>query len=107
MIDEKIGIFLCSCGTNIGGTLNLEKIKEVFKENPNYFVFDDLYLCSEAGLEKIRSNLKKIKEEYNVNRIVIAACTPKLHQDLFVEVISEFGINAGLIEIANIREQAT
>ncbi|NVM53785.1 MAG: hydrogenase iron-sulfur subunit [Candidatus Helarchaeota archaeon] len=103
MADPKIGIFLCSCGTNIGATVELEKVKDAFHDNPNYFVFDDLYLCSEAGLEKIKESIK----ENSVDRIVIAACTPKLHQDLFNEVIEELGINPYFVEIANVREQAS
>ena len=99
----KIGVFLCSCGTNIGGIVDLEKIKETLRENPNYIVFDDLYFCSEAGIGKIRDSLK----ESPVDRVVIAACTPKLHQDLFREVIEELGIDPFFVEIANVREQSS
>jgi heterodisulfide reductase subunit A len=107
MVIHKIGIFICSCGTNIGGTVDIEKVKTALNKNPDYLVFDDLYLCSEAGLEKIKGILKERIEKNEVERVVIAACTPKLHQNLFNEVISELGINPGFIEIANIREQSS
>ncbi|MHA1264679.1 MAG: hydrogenase iron-sulfur subunit [Candidatus Helarchaeota archaeon] len=100
---EKIGIFLCACGTNIGAIIDLEKVKAYFRKIPEYHVFDDLYLCSEAGLNKIRESLKDAK----IDRAVIAACTPKLHQELFRRVISELGIDPNFVEIANIREQAS
>ncbi len=106
-VSAKIGIFLCSCGTNIAGTINLEKVREVLSSDPNNFIFDDLYLCSEAGLEKIRQSIKQNLLNSQVDRIVIAACTPKLHQDLFNEVIGEIGFNPAFIEIANVREQAS
>ncbi|MHA1131550.1 MAG: hydrogenase iron-sulfur subunit, partial [Candidatus Helarchaeota archaeon] len=99
--------FICSCGTNIGGTVNIEQVKAALSENPDYFVFDDLYLCSEAGLGKIKENLKETIEKNKVDRVVIAACTPKLHQDLFSEIVSELDINPSFLEIANIREQSS
>ncbi|MHA1650314.1 MAG: FAD-dependent oxidoreductase, partial [Candidatus Helarchaeota archaeon] len=105
MAEPKIGIFLCSCGTNIGGTIDLEKVKSELGKNPNYFVFDDLYLCSEAGLAKIKENLKEKIERNELDRVVIAACTPKLHGPLFQDVISQLGINPCYIEFANVREQ--
>lgn len=103
MEDLKIAIFFCSCGTNIGDTINLAQVRDALSRNPNYVIFDDLYMCSEAGVEKIRDSLKANPAD----RIVIAACTPKLHQDLFRSVIEELGMNPSFVEIANIREQAS
>lgn len=103
MESPRIGIFQCECGTNIAGTIDIQKIKEAFSNDPNIFVFDDLYFCSEAGLEKIKEKIK----ENQIERMVIAACTPKLHQDLFNSVAKEVGIDPAFVEIANVREQAS
>ncbi|MHA1386408.1 MAG: disulfide reductase, partial [Candidatus Helarchaeota archaeon] len=70
----KIGVFICHCGTNIGGIIDIEKIKKELKDDPDLVVFDNPYTCSEPGLLEIK---KAIKEE-NLDRIVIAACSPKM-----------------------------
>ncbi|MHA1299508.1 MAG: 4Fe-4S binding protein, partial [Candidatus Helarchaeota archaeon] len=97
----KIGVFICHCGTNIGGIIDIEKIKKELKDDPDLVVFDNPYTCSEPGLLEIK---KAIKEE-NLDRIVIAACSPKMHGSLFQDVLTESGINPFLLDIANIREQ--
>lgn len=97
----KIGVFICHCGANIAGVIDIEKIKENLKDDPDLFVFDNPYSCSEAGL----LDLKKAIEEYNLDRIVVAACSPKMHEKLFRDMLAEVNINPFLLDIANIREQ--
>ncbi|MFX1451002.1 MAG: FAD-dependent oxidoreductase, partial [Promethearchaeota archaeon] len=97
----KIGVFICHCGANIGGVVDIEKIKEAIKDDKDIFVFDNPYSCSESGL----LDLKKAIEENNLDHIVIAACSPKMHEKLFRDMLTEVGINPFLLDIANIREQ--
>ncbi|MHA2120270.1 MAG: hydrogenase iron-sulfur subunit [Promethearchaeota archaeon] len=97
----KIGLFLCDCGKNISGTIDNAKLFEHFSKNSNVHVINDQYLCSESGLKKI---IEEIKEN-EIDRIVIAACSFKLHGLLFRKTIEKAGINRFLISFANIREQ--
>ncbi|MFX1386490.1 MAG: hydrogenase iron-sulfur subunit [Promethearchaeota archaeon] len=97
----KIGLFLCDCGKNISGVIDNEKLVKNFEKYPNLVVIRDQYLCSELGLNKI---IEEIKEK-NVDRIVIAACSFKLHGLLFRKTIEKAGINRYLISFANVREQ--
>jgi len=97
----KIGLFLCDCGKNISGVINNEKIIEHFSEYPDLVVHQQTYLCSELGLKEIT---EKIEEE-QIDRVVIAACSFKLHGNLFRKTIEKAGINRYLISFANIREQ--
>ncbi|TFF63702.1 MAG: hydrogenase iron-sulfur subunit [Promethearchaeota archaeon] len=100
----KIGLFICDCGKNISGTINIKSLKKHFgnKERfPDVFVLEDQYLCSELGLTKITEAI----EEENIDRVVIAACSFKLHGTLFRKTVEKAGINRFLISFANIREQ--
>ncbi len=97
----KIGLFLCDCGKNISGTINNTKLIEYFSKLSDIHVIKDQYLCSESGLKKIIEEIKENK----IDRIVIAACSFKLHGLLFRKTIEKAGINRFLISFANIREQ--
>ncbi len=97
----KIGVFICHCGTNIGGVLDIKGIMEHFKRYPDLKVFEDKYLCAELGLNLIADEIKENK----IDRVVIAACSFKLHGELFRNSIEKTGINRYLISFANIREQ--
>ncbi|MHA1150825.1 MAG: hydrogenase iron-sulfur subunit [Promethearchaeota archaeon] len=97
----KIGLFLCDCGKNISGVIDHSKIKEYFASYPDLKVLEDQYLCSELGLNKITEEI----QENNIDRVVIAACSFKLHGSLFQKTIEKAGINRFLISFANIREQ--
>ncbi len=97
----KIGIFVCDCGKNISGTIDVQKIKEHFEKVPDLYIFGNQYLCAETGLKEIINQLKEKK----IDRVVIAACSFKLHGQLFQKTIEEAGINKFLISFANIREQ--
>ena len=97
----KIGLFICDCGKNISGVIRNETLIEHFENYNDLYVFRDQYLCSESGLNKIIDEIKEKK----VDRVVIAACSFKLHGLLFRKTIEKAGINRFLISFANIREQ--
>jgi heterodisulfide reductase subunit A len=100
-IKLKIGLFLCDCGKNISGTIDNENLINYFSKYPDVHVIRDQYLCSELGLNKIGEELKEEK----IDRVVIAACSFKLHGLLFRKTIEKAGINRFLVSFANIREQ--
>ncbi len=97
----KIGLFICDCGKNISGVIDNERLIKHFEKKPNLHVFRDQYLCAELGLNKIIDEIKEKK----IDRVVIAACSFKLHGLLFRKTIEKAGINRFLISFANIREQ--
>ncbi|MFX1390987.1 MAG: hydrogenase iron-sulfur subunit [Promethearchaeota archaeon] len=97
----KIGLFICDCGKNISGVIDNKRLIEHFEEYPDVYVIGDKYLCSELGLNKITDEI----QEKKLDRIVIAACSFKLHGLLFRQTIEKAGINKFLISFANIREQ--
>ncbi|MFX1486075.1 MAG: CoB-CoM heterodisulfide reductase HdrA2 [Promethearchaeota archaeon] len=99
----KIGVFVCHCGFNIAETVDIKKVlKEVGKE-PNVVCYDHDYLCSDSGLNAVKERIK----EDGLDRVVVASCTPKLHENLFRKTVEEAGLNRFLLEIANIREQCS
>jgi len=99
--EPKIGVFICHCGTNIGGVLNVPQLVEYSKKLPNVvYAQNVLYACATDAQELI----KKAVIEQGLNRLVIAACTPRSHLPLFQEVAAEAGLNPYLVEMANIRE---
>ena len=97
----KIGLFICDCGKNISGVINNKKLIEHFREYPNVHVIGNQYLCSESGLNEL---IEEIKEK-GIERVVVAACSFKLHGQLFRRTIEQAGINRYLIAFANVREQ--
>ncbi|MFX1268188.1 MAG: hydrogenase iron-sulfur subunit [Promethearchaeota archaeon] len=97
----KIGLFICDCGKNISGVIDNNKLIDHFRKYPDVYVIGDQYLCSEVGLKKIIEEIKENK----IDRVVIAACSFKLHGLLFRKTIEKAGINRFLISFANIREQ--
>ena len=104
MVDEevKIGVFICHCGTNIGGILDVPNITEYAKTLPHVvYAADNLYTCSEVGLTQIRERIK----EYNLNRVIVASCSPRTHEPLFRATCFEAGLNPYLFEMVNIRDQ--
>ncbi len=102
MEDIKIGVFICHCGTNIGGVLDIASITEYARTLPNVaYAADNIYTCSEVGLSEIRDKIK----EFNLNRVVVASCTPRTHETLFRRTCQEAGLNPYLFEMVNIRDQ--
>jgi heterodisulfide reductase subunit A-like polyferredoxin len=104
MEEPRIGVFVCRCGNNIGGVVNVPSIKEYASSLGNVVYADEnLYTCSQDTQEKI----KKAIEEHKLNRVVVASCSPRTHEPLFQETIREAGLNRFLFEMANIRDQCS
>jgi heterodisulfide reductase subunit A len=102
--DIRIGVFVCDCGSNIAGYLDCPDIAEYSKTLPNVvFVKENLYTCSEAGINEIKNAIKEEK----LNRVVVASCSPRTHEPLFRESCAEAGLNPYLFEMVNIRDQCS
>ena len=100
----RVGVFVCHCGSNIGGLIDCKELAEYAKTLPNVaHAEDNLYTCSETGL----SSIKKAIEEHKLNRVVVASCTPRTHELLFRKCISEAGLNPYLFNFVNIRDQCS
>ncbi len=98
----RIGVFVCSCGINIAGVIKVDEVVEYAKTLPHVvFVENNLFTCSSDTQVLIAGKIK----EHDLNRIVIAACTPRTHEPLFKDTLREAGINEYLVEMANIRNQ--
>jgi len=97
----RIGVFICHCGLNIAGVIDIQELVEFAKTLPDVvYVKDNRYTCADPGQEEIRKGIK----EHNLNRVVVAACSPRMHEPTFRRTVSEAGLNPYLLEIANIRE---
>jgi len=102
--EPRIGVFVCYCGVNIGGVVNVPDVVKYAKTLPNVAYSEgNIYTCSEAGL----ASLKKAIEEHSLNRVIVASCTPRTHEPLFRSACREAGLNHYLFEMANIREQCS
>jgi heterodisulfide reductase subunit A len=100
--DPKIGVFICHCGKNIGGVVNVPEVAAYAKTLPGVtFVTENLFTCSQDTQDKMRALIL----EQGLNRIVVAACTPRTHEGLFQETMVSAGLNKYLLEMANIRNQ--
>ncbi|MFX1355245.1 MAG: CoB--CoM heterodisulfide reductase iron-sulfur subunit A family protein [Promethearchaeota archaeon] len=100
----RVGVFICHCGSNIGGFIDCKKLAEYAGTLDNVtYSEDNLYTCSEAGLTSIKNAVK----EHKLNRVVVASCTPRTHEPLFRECVSEAGLNKYLFNFVNIRDQCT
>jgi heterodisulfide reductase subunit A len=102
--EPRIGVFICHCGINIGGYVDVPDVTKFAKTLPNIvYAENNLYTCSQDTQERIKTTIK----EYNLNRVVVASCTPRTHEPLFRETIREAGLNPYLFEMANIRDQCS
>lgn len=100
----RIGVFICHCGINIGGVVNVPEVVEYAKTLPSVvYAEDNLYSCSSEGLSKIKEGI----ENHNLNRVIVASCTPRTHEPLFRATCEEAGVNKYLFEMANIRDQCS
>ncbi|KKL18654.1 hypothetical protein LCGC14_2473360, partial [marine sediment metagenome] len=100
----RIGVFVCHCGTNIGGVVNVPEVVAYAKGLPKVvFAEDNLYTCSQDTQETIKKRIK----EHRLNRVVVASCSPRTHEPLFQETLKESGLNSYLFEMANIRDQCS
>ncbi len=101
---QKIGVFVCWCGSNIAGTVDVKAVAEALKEEPGVvFATDYQYMCSEAGQTLIKDSIK----EYGLTGVVICSCSPRMHENTFRKAAQSAGLNPYMVEIANIREQCS
>ena len=101
---QRIGVFVCWCGSNIAGTVDVAKVVEAVKAIPDVaFATDYKYMCSEQGQEIIRNAVR----EHGLDRIVVCSCSPRMHEGTFRKCAEGVGINPYMVEIANIREQCS
>lgn len=102
--DIRIGVFVCHCGSNIAGYLDVEALADYAQTLPQVtFVQRNLYSCSESGINQIKKGIK----EQNLNRVVVASCSPRTHEPLFKSSCEEAGLNPYLFEMVNIRDQCS
>jgi heterodisulfide reductase subunit A len=99
--EPKIGVFLCHCGNNIGGVVNLPEVAD-FARNLDTVesVYENSHSCSSEGIRKIQEAIK----EHELDRVVVASCTPRTHEQLFMEAVEEVDMNKYLFQMVNIRE---
>lgn len=101
---QRIGVFVCWCGSNIAGTVDVKKVAETLALEPGVvFSTDYQYMCSEAGQLIIREAIK----EHNLTGIVVCSCSPRMHEATFRKTAEAAGLNPYMVEIANIREQCS
>jgi len=102
--DPRIGVFICHCGSNIAGVVDVSQVVEYAKTlHDVVYAENNLYTCSNDTQERIKDLIK----EHNLNRVVVASCTPRTHEPLFRNTVREAGLNSYLFEMANIRDQCS
>lgn len=102
--DLRIGVFVCECGLNIAGSVDCHKVRDEVAELPNVvFAGVNRYSCADPGQQEI----KKMIAEHKLNRVVVASCTPRMHEPTFRNCVAEAGLNPYLFEMANIREHCS
>ena len=101
---QRVGVFVCWCGSNIAGTVDVEAVSEALKSEPGVvFSTNYQYMCSQAGQDMIKDAVK----EHNLTGIVVCSCSPRMHEATFRKTAAAAGINPYMVEIANIREQCS
>ena len=100
--EPRIGVFVCHCGVNIAGVVDVKAVKDYAGTLPNVVLYEDtMYSCSQDALKLL---VQKIKDN-RLNRVVISACSPRTHEPLFQETLRSAGVNPAFFEMANIRDQ--
>ena len=101
---QRIGVFVCWCGSNIAGTVDVKAVSEALKNEPGVvFSTNYQYMCSQAGQDMIKEAIK----EHSLTGIVVCSCSPRMHEATFRKTAAAAGINPYMVEIANIREQCS
>ena len=101
---QRIGVFICWCGSNIAATVDVVKVAETIKSEPGVvFAANYQYMCSENGQQLIKQAIK----EHNLTGVVVGACSPRMHEATFRKAAEEAGLNPYMVEIANIREHCS
>jgi len=102
--EPKVGVFICHCGHNIGGTVDVESVTKNAEHYPNVvYSTDFMFMCSDAGQALIREKI----EEKGLNRVVVASCSPRMHEPTFRRVVEEAGLNRYCFEQVNLREHVS
>jgi len=102
--EPRIGVFVCHCGINIGGVVNVPEVAEYAKTLPNVVYAEaNVYTCSQDTQKLIKEKI----QENKLNRVIVASCTPRTHEPLFRETVQEAGLNPYLFEMTNIRDQCS
>ena len=100
----RVGVYVCHCGTNIAGVIDPKEVVEFAKGLPDVVhSAETLYACADSGQNQIKEDIKK----HNLNRVIVSACSVRMHEATFRGAVSEAGLNPFLMEMANIREQCT
>ena len=101
---QRIGVFVCWCGSNIAATVDVEKVAEALGQEPGVvFSANYQYMCSQAGQELIQDAIR----EHRLTGVVICSCSPRMHENTFRKTVEKAGLNPYMLEIANIREQCS
>lgn len=106
MVDDglRIGVFVCDCGLNIAGSVDTEAVREYAESLPDVVAsVRNRYTCADPGQEEIKRYIR----EHDLNRVVVASCSPRLHEPTFRNCVAEAGLNPYLFEMANIREHVS
>lgn len=100
----RIGVYVCHCGLNIAQTVDCARVAEAAARLSDVVVSKDIgYACSEPGQQQIKDDIR----EYELDRVVVASCSPRLHEPTFRQMIQSAGLNPYLLEMANLREQCS
>ena len=100
----RIGVFVCHCGTNIAGTVDVKAVAKALEFEPGVVLSTEYqYMCSEAGQTLIQDAIK----EHNLGGVVICSCSPRMHEQTFRKACAKAGLNPYMVEVANIREQCS
>ena len=101
---QRIGVFVCHCGSNIAATVDVKKVVEIIAKEPGVVHAEDYqYMCSEAGQSRIQEAIR----EKNLTGVVVCSCSPRMHEATFRKAAEKAGLNPYMVEIANIREHCS
>ncbi|UCH43240.1 MAG: CoB--CoM heterodisulfide reductase iron-sulfur subunit A family protein [Dehalococcoidales bacterium] len=103
-MEHKIGVYVCHCGANIAGVVDVEQVTEFARGLPSVAIARDYkFVCSDPGQDMIKNDIK----ELGLDRVVVASCSPRLHEPTFRRMLASAGLNPYFFEMANIREQCS
>ncbi len=103
-MEPKVGVYICHCGANIASTVDVEAVTEFAKSLPSVTIARNYkFMCSDPGQELIKNDIRALE----LNRVVVASCSPRLHEQTFRRAVADAGLNPYLFEMANIREQCS
>jgi heterodisulfide reductase subunit A len=102
--DLRVGVFVCECGLNIAGSLDCEEVRKYAETLPDVAVSVlNKYTCADPGQNEIKRHIK----EHNLNRVVVASCSPRMHEPTFRACVADVGVNPYLLEMVNLREHCS